>query len=148
MRFFRHAALALVLLATPAPADAGPPGWEPRLGPPLILRLDGVIATDRDEARRIGFTVVSFGVLGGAPDTRIWLAVEDARTIGGDNALLGKDVLDALAGYRPTLFLAGAKTLVTRVTALAPGTPVRLDGLVDRGARTFLLRDVATDPPQ
>lgn len=146
MRLLRHAALALVFLATPA--DAGPLGWEPRLGPPLILRLDGVIATDRDEARRIGFTAVGFGVLGGEPGTRIWLAVEDARTIGGDHALLGKDVLDALAGYRPTLFLAGAKTLVARVTALAPGTPVRLDGLVDRGARTFLLRDVAADPPR
>ncbi|MCW5892426.1 MAG: hypothetical protein KIT14_18040 [bacterium] len=144
MRLTRLGAIAVLTLAASTPVLAGPDTGRP-LGPPLILRLDGVVASGREEAARIGFTTASFGVLGGAPDTRVWLGVDDARTVGGDNAVNGKDVLESLAGYQPTFLLAGPKPLVAQVTSLGVGVRVRLEGLVGRRARTFLVRAVSTD---
>lgn len=149
MGFPRRSAIVLLVLAALATplAEAAPPGGR-RLGPPLILRLDGVIAADRAEAARIGFTTASFGVLRADPEQRIWLAVEDARTVGGDNAINGKDVLESVTGYQPNFMLAGPKALVAQVTDLPVGAKVRLEGLVDRAARTFLLRTVAPEAAQ
>lgn len=109
---------------------------------PLILELEGVIAKDRDEAARIGFTTASFGVLGETTSVRVWLGVNAARTAGRDGAPNGKDVLEAVSPYQPNFQLAGQPDDVARLTGLAPGTTVRVQGLVDRGPRTFLVRSV------
>jgi hypothetical protein len=114
----------------------------PNVGPPLLLRLDGVIATSKEATRGVGFDAVSFGILGDDTGERRWLAVTDARTVGGDHPLLGKDVLDILAPFTPSLFITGPPELVRRVRDLSPGTPVRLEGLVNRGSRTYLLRQI------
>jgi hypothetical protein len=140
----RRATLALLVLAAAVAAHAAPPLGR-RLGPPLILRLDGVVATSREEAARIGFTTASFGVLGDAASERIWLGVDDARTIGGDNAINGKDVLESVAGYEPSFMLTGAKALVAQARVLPVGTRVRLEGLVDLAPRTFLLHSVVPE---
>jgi hypothetical protein len=145
----RGAATVLAVIAAVASAAAqrvpgiggGP---SPNVGPPLILRLDGMVATSREGAAGKGFAVESLGFL--KSKTRRWLAVTDARTIGGDNALDGKDVLNAVAPFDPNLIVAGPEALVARVRDAVPGTPLRIDGLVSIGSRTYLLRDVGPPP--
>lgn len=140
----RWAASLALLLATVARAQPPPP--LPSAGPLLILRLDGVLERTREPAAAVGsaFTVVSLQLLG-EPDDRRYLAVERARTVGGDHPLLGKDVLAALAPFDPNLLVAGSTELVQKLRALPPGR-VRLEGLVDRGSRVYQLREVRTPP--
>jgi hypothetical protein len=138
----RSAALALacVLLAAGRAPAVVEPGM-PNAGPPLILRLDGVVAAQR--ARSPGtFTVVSLGLLGGRRQIRRWLAVSEARTIGGDNALLGRDVLERVAPLDPNFLVVGPAALLARVRDAPPGTRLRIEGLVSIMSRTWLLRDV------
>jgi hypothetical protein len=106
----------------------------------LLLRIEGVLQTTRAAATS-GFTVVSMRFLDGDGGAR-FLAVDDVRTIGGDQFVNGKDVLDALAPFDPNLLITGPPDRVAGLRKLAPGTIVRLEGLVDRGSRTFHLRDV------
>jgi hypothetical protein len=112
------------------------------LGPPLILRLEGVLETTPEAARGAGIDVVSMQVLGG-DDTRLrYLGATDARTIGGDNALFGKDVLAIVAPFAPNLLLTGPPAMLERIEQLPPHSHVVLEGLVNRGGRTYYLRKV------
>jgi len=137
----RHAALLALLLATAAVAQIHPP--LPNAGPPLILQLDGTLADARAAAG--GFTVVTLDLRGKQPLTR-YLGVERARTLGGDQPLLGKDVLDALAPFDRTLIVAGPPDLVAKLRALPAGSGVRVEGLVSISARTWYLRRVEESP--
>ena len=141
-----HATIAALLFAATAAAQRAPgiQGPAPNVGPPLILRLDGIIADSKEAAAGKGFAVESLAFSGSA--TRRWLAVNDARTIGGDNYLDGKDVLNILAPFDPNLLLVGPPDLVARVRDIPAGTPFRLEGLVDTGGRTYLLRSVGPPP--
>jgi hypothetical protein len=112
----------------------------PKLGPALLLRLDGVVGMDRAAVEKAGFTVTSFTFLGHGPEANRWLGVTDARTVGGDVPADGKDVLDAVAPFRPNFIASGDPALVKPLLALPPGTALRIEGLVDRGSRTFLVR--------
>lgn len=112
----------------------------PKLGPALLLRLDGVLTTDRAVAAKAGFTVTSFTFLRHGPEGDRWLGVTDARTVGGDVAPDGKDVLEAVAPFTPNFVGSGDATQLDALLALPSGTAVRIEGLVDRGSRTFLLR--------
>ena len=80
--------IVLALMTTAAAAQDLP---SETVGPPLILRLKGVVEPTPEAASHTdGFAVVSLGFLGdGAPAHR-WLGVDDARTVGGDNRLDGK----------------------------------------------------------
>jgi hypothetical protein len=144
-RFLLFALLSLSVAFPTGASDITPP--LPNVGPPLLLRLDGVIVPSKDAARGVGFAAVSFGFLGVEESGPHWLAVTDARTVGGDHPLLGKDVLDILAPFTPNLYIPGPPELAQRLRELAPGTPVRLEGLVDRGSRTYLLRQVEVRQP-
>jgi hypothetical protein len=114
--------------------------------PPILLRLDGVIYAGADVARGQGFTVVSLGFTGPAVEARRWLAAEDARTVGPDTALDGKDVLASVAPFDPDLLVTGPRSLVDSLLAAAPGTKVRTEGLVSRGSRTYYLRSLKVGP--
>jgi len=129
----------LVILACAAGLLAQIPPL-PNVGPPLLLRLDGVIEASADAARGKGFTVTSLGFLG--TDARRWLGVTDARTVGGDNALDGKDVLALVAPFTPNLLVAGPEELLRQLRDAPPGSHVRVEGLVDRGSRTYYLRRI------
>ncbi len=137
----RLRAVLLLLLAavTPLPATE-PPIVD--VGPPLILQLDGVVARSRAAAREGGLLAASFGWLGGAPGETLWLGVDAARTTGGDHHLDGKDVLNAVAPFTPNLLVTGPPDLVAKLRDASPGTRLHVEGLVDRGARTYLLRRV------
>jgi hypothetical protein len=139
-------ALLSVSVVSPAAATGITPPL-PNVGPPLILRLDGVIEPSKEATRGVGFTAVSFGFLGEEQTDPRWLAVTDARTVSGDHPLLGKDVLNILAPFTPNLYVTAPPELMKRFRDLPPGTPVRLEGLVDRGARTYLLRSVEVRRP-
>jgi hypothetical protein len=112
----------------------------PRLGPALLLRLDGVLTTDRAAADKAGFTATSFQFLGHGADANRWLGVTDARTVGGDVPADGKDVLDAVAPFTPNFIGSGDEKQLKALLALPSGTAIRIEGLVDRGSRSFLLR--------
>jgi hypothetical protein len=114
--------------------------------PPILLRLDGTIEPTPEAAAGKGFTVVSLGFPGRATDERRSLAAEDARTVGPDTALDGKDVLNMVAPVRPNLLVTGPKALVDQLLDAAPGTKVRTEGLVTRGSRTYHLRSVRVGP--
>jgi len=118
----------------------------PNVGPPLILRLDGVLSASVEEAKRIGFTAASYAFLG-TDDVAVsrWIGVTDARTIGGDNAVSGKDVLDSLAPYRPMFLVAGTPAITAQLRDASVGATVRVEGLVDRASRTYYLRSVRRD---
>ena len=133
-----RAALALLVVATSASAQLGPPGVN--VGPPLLVRIEGEIQPTRD-AVKSGFTVVSLGFLD-AGDGHRFIGVEDVRTIGGDQFVNGKDVLNALAPFDPMLVVAGPPEQAAALRRLPPGTAVRLEGLVDRASRTIHLRGV------
>ena len=126
-----------VALAQAGVGGPGPPF--PNFGPPLILRLEGVLERSREGARTHGFDVASLGFLGGEDDRR-WLGVTEARTIGGDQSVDGKDVLAAVAPFTPNLLITGPRELTDGLRSFPPGTRVVLEGLVDRGARTYYLR--------
>jgi hypothetical protein len=138
--------LSVVLLGI-AVAAAATEIPSPKLGPALLLRLEGVVGTDRAAVEKAGFTVTSFTFLGHGPEANRWLGVTDARTVGGDVAADGKDVLDAVAPFTPNFIASGDAGLVTPLLALPPGTAVRIEGLVDRGSRTFLVRSWSQQPP-
>jgi hypothetical protein len=131
------AAAVVVGLATGVPAGERAPSGPAQ---PLLLRLEGVIATTADEARGKGFTVTSLGFAG--DDAHRWLAVTEARTFGGDQSLDGKDVLALVDPFTPNFLVAGPTDLVARLRDLRPGTAVRIEGLVSRSSRTLYLRRV------
>jgi hypothetical protein len=115
--------------------------------PPLILRLEGVIQPNKAAATGSGFAAVSLGFLGGTSDVQRWLGVTKARTAGGDQALNGKDVLALVAPFSPNFLVVGPESVVERLRDAPAGTPVRVEGLVHRGSRTFYLRRVELDAP-
>jgi hypothetical protein len=128
----------LLLLSAGAAAQVRAP--LPNVGPPLLLQLEGVVEATPAAARGKGFGVTSFGFVGS--DARRWLAVTKARTVGGDQPLDGKDVLALVAPFTPNFLVAGPEDLVAQLRDAPPGTAVRVEGLVDRGARTYYLRRV------
>jgi hypothetical protein len=111
---------------------------------PIVFRLEGVLQA-RSERTAVGFAVVSLGLLGGKRET-LYLAVTQARTIGGDPGVLGKDILDAVRPFEPDLLVRGPGPLLDRLHAAAPGDQVVLEGLVNRAVRTYFLRDVQVTP--
>jgi hypothetical protein len=105
---------------------------------PLILQLEGFFAVDRAAAQAHGADAVIMRVAG---DDR-WFSAVRARTVGGDQALDGRDVIARLTPIQPNLVVMGARELSDRLASAAVGTPVTMEGLVDRGSRSFLLRSV------
>jgi hypothetical protein len=73
--------------------------------------------------------------------------VNEAKTVGGDQPLDGKDVLEQVEPFKPNFLVAGSDDLITRLRNATPGTHVRIEGLVERGSRTYQLRRVETQPP-
>lgn len=134
------ATIAVVLVAAPAGASDLP--LFPNIGPALLLRLEGTLAPDWSTAKRSGFTGTSLEVLGRSPDGIRYLGVDDARTVGGDQPVDGKDVLEAVSPFSPNFLVAGDAKLVEVLVGLPVGSRVRLEGLVDRGSRTLLLRSI------
>ncbi len=130
--------IALALMTTAAAAQDLP---SDRFGPPLILRLKGVVEPTPEAARHTdGFAVVSLGFLGdGAPAQR-WLGVDDARTLG--DGPLGKDVLEVVEPFQPNLLVAGPADIVAELRDAPPGTVLDIEGLVDGDSRTYYLRRV------
>ena len=128
-------------------------GWSASAGhlptiavtPPLVLRLEGRFTEDREHARARGADAVSVR----RGDGERWFSAEKARTVGGDQTLDGRSVLAMLAPIHPNLIAVGSAALRDRLAAAPAGLPVALEGLVNRGSRTFLLRDVVvgTAPP-
>ena len=136
-------AIAAVAAAQRVPGVSGPfPG-----GPPLLLKLEGVIQPTRAAVQRTGFTVASLAFAGGSTDERRWLGVTKARTVGGDQPLDGKDVLAVVAPFTPNFLVVGPKDLVAQLRDAPPGTAVRVEGLVNQGSRTYFLRRVERDVP-
>lgn len=120
----------------------------PRLGPALLLRLDGVLTTDRAVAETAGFTVASFAFLGHGKDADRLIGVTEARTVGGDVPADGVNVLDAVAPFTPNFLASGAPAMVKDLLDLPSGTAIRIEGLVDRGSRTFLIRSFERREPE
>jgi hypothetical protein len=139
-------ALALLAMAAGVAAQGGARPL-PNAGPPLLLKLEGVIQPSKAAATGIGFTVTSFAFLGGKSQTERWLGVTKARTVGGDQPLDGKDVLAVVAPFTPNFLVVGPKDLVAQLRDAPPGTAVRIEGLVNRGSRTYFLRRVERDVP-
>ena len=136
-------AMAAVAAAQRVPGISGPfPG-----GPPLLLKLEGVIQPTRAAAQRTGFTVTSLAFAGGSTDERRWLGVTKARTVGGDQPLDGKDVLAVVAPFTPNFLVVGAKDLVAQLRDAPPGTAVRVKASSTRArAPTSSAASSATSP--
>jgi hypothetical protein len=143
--FLRILGVVLVMAAMAAVATELP---SPRLGPALLLRLDGVLTADHAVAEKVGFTVASFAFLGHGKDADRLIGVTEARTVGGDVPADGVDVLDAVAPFKPNFLASGAPALVKDLLALPDGTAIRIEGLVDRGSRTFLIRSFERREPE
>jgi len=113
------------------------------VGPPLLLRLEGSFAPDREGATAGGADAVSMKV----GDRQRWFSAVTARTVGGDHALSGRAVLNLLAPLQPNLIVVGTDELRRRLEDAPDGTSVVVEGLVNRGSRMFLLREVAVGTP-
>ena len=135
--------VSVMTLAATAARSTGPPIVDVRK--PLLLRLEGVVSATREAAAESGFTATSLGFLGTTGVS--WLGVTDARTVGADQFVLGKDVLNAVAPFTPNLLVAGPPELASRLRGVPPGTRVVIEGLVDRGSRIYHLRRVEISSP-
>jgi len=124
---------------TSARADA-PPG-APRQ--PIILRLEGHFTADRATARVEGVDAIEIRV----GDVERWFAVDSARNMNAMVTVSGRAVLAALAPIQPTLTAVGDARLRQRLSDSPAGAAIRVEGLVDRGSRTYLLREVADAMP-
>jgi hypothetical protein len=135
----RALAILLLLAVTIARADA-PPG-APRQ--PIILRLEGHFTADRATARVEGVDAIEIRV----GDVERWFAVDSARNMNAMGTVSGRAVLAALAPMQPTLTAVGDARLRQRLSDSPAGAAIRVEGLVDRGSRTYLLREVADAMP-
>jgi hypothetical protein len=133
---------ALTVVAV-ASARAEPP-W-PLVSPPIILRLEGTFHQTADAARTEGFAVLSVG-LSGREGVQRWFAVDDARTVGPDTPLDGKDVLADLAPLWPNLVITGPTAVVESAARVPDGARIRMEALVRRGSRAFYLRRLEPAP--
>ena len=142
-----HLLLALVAilvgLAGGVRSQPRPSGGRPEQ---VLLRLEGTMQAERKRGA-VGFTVVSLGLLGSRPATR-FLAVEEARTIGGDPGVLGKDVLDAVRPFEPDLLVGGPTALMERLYGAAVGDRITLEGLVKVSSRRYFLREALVISPE
>jgi hypothetical protein len=136
----RAALLALVIACGTATAGRFPP--DVSIQPPIVLRLEGTFVADREHARAGGADAV--GMLLG--DDRRWFSARDARTVGGDPAVSARTILNALAPYGEVM-VVGDAALRSRLADAAAGAPIRVDGVIDRGSRTYLLREVLVGDP-
>src|SRR5437773_959222 len=141
----RFSIVVLALLATPTGAAAQRVPPFPASGPPLLLKLEGVIQPTRAAAERTGFTVTSLAFAGAPTGEQRWLGVTKARTVGGDQPLDGKDVLAVVAPFKPNFLVVGPKELVAQLRDAPPGTAVRIEGSGSRGAHTSSPRRVERD---
>jgi hypothetical protein len=110
---------------------------------PIILELRGRLAPDRNAARAQSPDVVGLQI---GDDTR-WMAVDRAVTL-RDHPLSGRAVLDMLAPFQTSVSVAGATDLRDRLARAPVDTPVTIEGLLDRGSRTLLLREVQAGEPR
>ena len=132
--------IVLALVTTTAVAQNGP---SEAFGPALILRLNGVVEPTPEAASHTdGFAVVSLGFLGDGTPVHRWLGVDEARTVGGDNRLDGKDVLSIVEPFEPNLLVAGPADVVAALRDAPPGTALDIEGLVERDSRIYYLRRV------
>jgi hypothetical protein len=109
---------------------------------PILLRLTGRIALDRAAARAERPDVVGLRM---GDDVR-WMAVDQAVTL-NDHTLSGRAVLNMLAPFQSILVVVGAAELRERLASAPANALLSIEGLVDRGSRTFLLRDVHEGAP-
>src|SRR5439155_497343 len=143
MARFSIAVVALLAMAAGAAAQRVPPF--PATGPPLLLKLEGVIQPTRAAAERTGFTVTSLAFAGAPTGEERWLGVTKARTVGGDQPLDGKDVLAVVAPFKPYVLVVATKELVAQLRDAPPGAGDRIEGLVNRGEDTYFPRRVERD---
>jgi hypothetical protein len=134
--------VALVLAAIAARAADLP---RLKVGPPLQLRLEGAFAPDREHAVAEGPDAVRMSI--GEHDR--WFSARVARTVGGDQPVSGRAVLNALAPFGTSLRVVGSAELVRRFDDAPDGAPMSVEGLVDVDARYYLLRSVVigSTPP-
>lgn len=137
----RRATIAAVVLGAVAVATAREFPVIPR---PIILQLTGRIGRSQAAARAQRPDVVGLQI---DADSR-WIAIDGAVTE-GDHAISGRAVLDMLGPFATTMLVAGDKQMKHRLRDAPDGTPVTVEGLVDRSSRTYLLRHVQTgeSPP-
>jgi hypothetical protein len=133
----RRATIAAIVLSAVAVATAREFPVVPR---PIILRLTGRIASSQATARAQRPDVVGLQIDG---ESR-WIAIDRAVTT-GDHAISGRAVLDMLGPFATTVLAVGDAQLKRRLVDAPDGTPVTVEGLVDRSARTYLLRTVQMD---
>jgi hypothetical protein len=129
-----RAIVAAVIVTCCVPASARE---FPVIPQPLVLRLRGRIAPERAAARAQSPDVVGLRL----GDQTRWLAVDEAVTV-PDHALSGRAVLNLLQPFQSTLVVAGARDLRARLAEASFGEILTVEGVVDRGSRTYLLRDV------
>jgi hypothetical protein len=131
----------LLLLVAVMIARADTPPGAPRQ--PIILRLEGHFTADRATARVEGVDAIEIRV----GDVERWFAVDSARNMNAMGTVSGRAVLAALAPMQPTLTAVGDARLRQRLSDSPAGAAIRVEGLVDRGSRTYLLREVADAMP-
>jgi hypothetical protein len=71
-----------------------------------------------------------------------WFAARVARTVGGDQPISGRAVLNALAPFQTSIRVVGSADLVRRFDDAPDGAPMSVEGLVDIESRYYLLRSV------
>lgn len=135
----RIALLCCLLVWVPAVTARAP---DPRIVRPIILELQGRFTTSREDAAAGGADAVTIRV----GDRTRWFSATTARTL-SDAPVSGRTVLSALTPIEPNLFARGGADLVHRLADTPDGVEVRMEGMVDRGSRTYLLRAVAVAAP-
>jgi hypothetical protein len=111
-----------------------------------LLTVTGQVAGDEKAARQIGYDAISIGFTGQAADRRVWIGVVTARAWDGD-AFRGKEILDGLDPYNPSLIAAGKAAVLAKLQQAPVGSRIVIEGLIDPSARLYQVGSVKTTPP-
>jgi hypothetical protein len=103
-----------------------------------VLTIEGRIAADQAAARKIGYDDVSIGFTKQSPDKMVWIGIVRAESWDGD-AMRGKEMLDNLAGFTPTMLAAGNAAGVAKLQSAPVGSRVVVQGILDQGSRLYAL---------
>jgi hypothetical protein len=116
------------------------------LGDQQMLTVAGQVSKDQNAASQAGYSVVSLGFTGQAPDKVVWIGVVKAESWDGD-VFAGREMIAAVQGYTPSLLVAGKSALVTKIQQAPVGSRIVVGGILQQDARLFTIGIVKVTPP-
>ncbi len=112
-----------------------------------ILKVQGVVTANEDEAQKIGYDDISINFLKEPTKDLKWIGVVQCTNEVGD-PFEGKQIMDRIQGPSPTFLVDGQPDQVNMLRNAPVGSRVTFQGMFVQQARNFLLSTVTVTPPK